>query len=1034
VRACVAFLRRLVEHMLTVFRRRAALGGQLPQVAAHVLRARLAPPPSALRAALCSSSGGSGSSSDSGNDGNGKSKPLPAKPIADAEADANAEADAIDADADAYPGSIVEDGGGETEVEVMNADVEDGEGGLTKYDPENISTMPPVVVLPLNTRPLFPGIFQPCEVTDHRLVQALNAAKASHHPYVGVFMPRDLSGKGESAVQPVADASELHGVGTLAQIMRLSPTPQGVQVLLVGGKRVTIDRVVATPGLDDARVLEVKVKEAKDEIESDGAGPSLAKAYAMEVMQTIKEILKLNPFFKEQMQMILERTEVHEAGKLADFGAALTTAEPSALQEVLGTLNVVERIEKTLLLLKKELELSKLQSEISKSVEDKMSANQRRYMLMEQLKLIKKELGLERDDKEALTSKFTERIAQLEVPEEARKVIDEEILKLQSLEPSSSEFNVTRNYLDWLTALPWGKYSPEDFELARAESVLEADHYGLEDIKERIMEFIAVGALCGTTQGKILCFVGPPGVGKTSIGKSIASALNREFFRFSVGGLTDVAEIKGHRRTYVGAMPGKLIQCLKSTSTANPVVLIDEIDKLGRGYTGDPSSALLEVLDPSQNSTFLDHYLDVAVDLSKVLFLCTANDTSTIPGPLLDRMEVVRLSGYVLDEKVEIARRYLEPAARKQMGMLEEHMRLTDEAVEELIRWYCREAGVRNLQKHIEKICRKVALKVVRRQQEEAGAVTAAAATEAQATQPSAAEAAGCEPTGVTLSGGTAEERAAVVVQQVVTPGKRNAADESLDEAAAELPAAEELSSAPAAVETIVVAKGDLADYVGKPPFQSERIYEANPPGVVTGLAWTSMGGAMLYIEVQPVGPTRGMRSGGAESDGDGEGDDRSGGSGAALRHTGQMGDVMRESTSIAHTFARGYLHRLQPDNPFLESNALHVHVPEGATPKDGPSAGITMVTAMLSLALGKPPRADLAMTGELSLTGRVLPIGGVKEKTIAAQRAGIKRVIFPKANKRDFDELADNLREGITAHFAEQYEEVYKIAFGESD
>jgi len=716
--------------------RRGVLAGRLPQRAAASTRLL---PPSTLRMALCSSSSSSNAGDgNGGGDGNGKKKPPPAA-AAEAEADADADVELYD----------------ETEgVQLVDAQEtgpdgempDDATEALQKYDPENISTMPPVVVFPFATRPIFPGIFQPCEVIDPRLVKALTAAKASHHPYVGVFMPRDkgeASKGGDKDVVPINDPSELHDVGTLSQIMRLSPTPQGAQVLLVGGRRVTIDRVVS----GDAQVLEVKVKEAPDEVDevdpdADPDDPSVSKAYAMEVMQTIKEILKLNPFFKEQMQMILERTEVHEAGKLADFGAALTTADAAALQEVLGTLNVVNRIEKTLLLLKKELELSKLQAEISKSVEEKMSANQRRYMLMEQLKLIKKELGLERDDKEALTAKFAERIADVQMPEEARKVIDEELLKLQSLEPTSSEFNVTRSYLEWLTVLPWNTYSNEDFELARAEKILAQDHYGLDDIKERIMEFIAVGALCGSTQGKILCFVGPPGVGKTSIGKSIASALNREFFRFSVGGLTDVAEIKGHRRTYVGAMPGKLIQAFKSVGVANPVVLIDEIDKLGRGYQGDPSSALLEVLDPSQNNTFLDHYLDVPVDLSKVLFLCTANDTSTIPGPLLDRMEVVRLSGYVLDEKVQIARRYLEPAARKQMGMTDAHLSLTDEAVEELIRWYCREAGVRNLQKHIERICRKVALKVVRKQQEAvlaAGELTTASATEAVAEAAAAA-------------------------------------------------------------------------------------------------------------------------------------------------------------------------------------------------------------------------------------------------------------------------------------------------------
>merc|ERR1719263_1437077 len=349
-----------------------------------------------------------------------------------------------------------------------------------------------------------------------------------------------------------------------------------------------------------------------------------------------------------------------------------------------------------------------------------MSANQRRYMLMEQLKLIKKELGLERDDKEALSAKFAERIAGVEMPEAVKKVIDEELLKLQSLEPTSSEFNVTRSYLDWLTVLPWNTYSKEHFELARAETILAQDHYGLEDIKERIMEFIAVGALCGSTQGKIITMVGPPGVGKTSIGKSIARSLNREFFRFSVGGLTDVAEIKGHRRTYVGAMPGKAVQALKSTGTSNPVVLIDEIDKLGRGYQGDPASALLELLDPSQNDGFVDHYLDVPVDLSQVLFICTANVLETIPGPLLDRMEVIQLSGYDTPDKVEITRRYLEPRALEDAGLkpgaegVPEDLGINDAAVQSLIRWYCREAGVRNLSKQVDKVYRKLALRVVR--------------------------------------------------------------------------------------------------------------------------------------------------------------------------------------------------------------------------------------------------------------------------------------------------------------------------------
>ena len=732
-------------------------------------------------------------------------------------------------------------------------------------------------------RPLFPGVYQPCEVTNEQLASALVAVKASHHPFVSVFLPRPDPATG---VQPelsnVTDPSEVHEVGTLAQITRLTQTPKGVQILLLGGRRVRMERV-----LQSEPVMLAKVEEAPDEVADDGDGPSLAKAYSMEVMQTIKEILKLNPFFKEQMQMILERTEIHESGKLADFGAALTTADAADLQGVLETLNVTERIEKTLLLLKKELELSKLQTEISKQVEDKMSANQRRYMLMEQLKHIKKELGLEKDEKEALAAKFSERIANKTLPDEATKTIEEELAKLSLLEPASSEFNVTRNYLDWLTCLPWDTFSEENFDLRRADAVLAEDHYGLEDIKERILEFIAVGSLCGSTQGKIMCFVGPPGVGKTSIGRSIARALNREFYRFSVGGLSDVSEIKGHRRTYVGAMPGKLIQCLKATATSNPVVLIDEIDKLGRGYQGDPASALLEVLDPSQNATFMDHYLDTPIDLSKVLFVCTANVTDTIPGPLLDRMELVRLSGYILDEKIEIARRYLEPNARKQMGLDEGHLTLETDALTSLIQGYCRESGVRNLQKHVEKICRKVALKVVR------------------ARQP-AAEEAELEEGAAPADGAPAEEEPTGGVAGSSAEGA------SAAEGASE---ASEASEAPPPFETIVIGADQLPDYVGKATFTSERIYETNPTGVVTGLAWTSMGGAVLYIETAPVGRAAAdlrragagatPRADGAEGGGEGGGGGAGGGGSAHVIRTGQLGDVMKESSTIAHTFAR---------------------------------------------------------------------------------------------------------------------------------
>jgi len=961
---------------------------------------------------FCSSSSGS---DDDQNDKVGKKGHLSRfRPEADVMADADATADAV---ADATTTSDPETPAA-IEAELLG---ENSDSMLVKLDPANVSTMAPVLVFPFPTRPLFPGVYQPCEVTNTALATALMATKATSHPYVGVFLPRTETSGDQSEMANITDPSQVHDIGTLAHITRLTQHPRGVQLLLLGGRRVRLERAVQT-----IPVMLAKVTEAPDDLGDTDDGPLLAKAYSMEVMQTIKEILKLNPFFKEQMQMILERSEIHEAGKLADFGAALTTADAPSLQDVLGTLNVTARIEKTLLLLKKELELSKLQSEISKQVEDKISANQRRYMLMEQLKQIKKELGLEKDDKEALLAKFSERIAGLEVPADAQRTIQEEMEKLNSLETSSSEFNVTRNYLDWLTALPWGIHSSENFQLVRAEQVLDEDHYGLQDIKERILEFIAVGSLCGSTQGKIICFVGPPGVGKTSIGKSIARALNREFYRFSVGGLTDVAEIKGHRRTYVGAMPGKLIQCMKSTGAANPVVLIDEVDKLGRGYQGDPASALLEVLDPSQNATFVDHYLDVPVDLSKVLFLCTANVIDTIPGPLLDRMEVVRLSGYIHDEKIQIARRYLEPAARQQMGLQSDHLHLSDDAITSLIKWYCREAGVRNLQKHIERICRKVALKVVRSTQSIANAVPQASSGSADNVSPSGDTAVISDTTMQIESPPLATDWA----------GQGIASDElGADSTDAGSILNSENKIPP--FDTLVVGSDQLEEYVGKPNFQSERIYAINPAGVVTGLAWTSMGGAVLYVETQtygvvqpsePLPPSNGaqeaLESGGSSSS------LRESGGGGTLKCTGQLGDVMRESSQIAYTFSRAYLRSLQPANTFLEGTQLHMHVPEGATPKDGPSAGITMATSLLSLATNTPPRSDVAMTGELTLTGRVLPVGGIKEKTIAARRADVRHVIFPKANERDFAELAANLRQDLHAHFVDHYVDVYRIAF----
>ncbi|CAN1784432.1 Lon protease homolog, mitochondrial [Linum perenne] len=611
------------------------------------------------------------------------------------------------------------------------------------------------------------------------------------------------------------------------------------------------------------------------------------------------------------------------------------------------------------------MEITKIQESIAKAIEEKISGEQRRYLLNEQLKAIKKELGLETDDKTALSSKFRERIEGKEekIPANVLQVIQEELTKLQLLEASSSEFNVTRNYLDWLTVLPWGNYSDENFDVLRAQKILDEDHYGLSDVKERILEFIAVGKLRGTAQGKIICLSGPPGVGKTSIGKSIARALDRKFYRFSVGGLSDVAEIKGHRRTYIGAMPGKMVQCLKNVGTANPLVLIDEIDKqLGRGHSGDPASAMLELLDPEQNANFLDHYLDVPIDLSKVLFVCTANVIDMIPTPLLDRMEVISIAGYITDEKMHIARDYLEKSTRETCGIKPEQVELTDAALLALIENYCREAGVRNLQKQIEKIYRKVPnILLYRRSQ---------------------------------------IDHHDAAIHSI--PGFDSKETEKLEE-----------SESTATVEKILVDKPNLTDFVGKPVFHAERIYAQTPAGVVMGLAWTAMGGSTLYIETTQI------------EQGEGKG---------ALQLTGQLGDVMKESAQIAHTYARAALLEKDPDNQFFANTKLHLHVPAGATPKDGPSAGCTMITAMLSIALNKPVRKNLAMTGEVTLTGKVLPIGGVKEKTIAARRSDVKTIIFPSANRRDFDELSPQVKEGLDVHFVDNYSEIYDLAFERDD
>ncbi|KAK2675607.1 hypothetical protein RAB80_007792 [Fusarium oxysporum f. sp. vasinfectum] len=889
---------------------------------------------------------------------------------------------------------------------------------------------PQVLAIPIARRPLFPGFYKAITIKDPEVANAITESIKRGQPYdvydVGVFAQ-------------ITSAFPIHGQeGALTAILyphrriklssllppggqdttkktdaKAEPTPEPIpqkpaeeettpekkgdvvasfeESAVEKKPDQTAEKYEPTSFLKRYPVSLVNVENLVDE-PYDPKSPVI-RAVTNEIVNVFKEVATMNNLFRDQISTFSMSQSTgnvtSEPAKLADFAAAVSSGEQKELQEVLGCLNVEERMQKALVVLKKELMNAQLQSKISKDVENKISKRQREYWLMEQMKGIRRELGLESDGKDKLVEKFKEKANSLAMPEAVRKVFDEELNKLAHLETAASEFNVTRNYLDWLTQIPWGRRSAENFGIPNAVKILDEDHHGLKDVKDRILEFIAVGKLRGTVEGKILCFVGPPGVGKTSIGKSIARALNREYYRFSVGGLTDVAEIKGHRRTYVGALPGRMIQALKKCQTENPLILIDEIDKIGRGYQGDPSSALLELLDPEQNSSFLDHYMDVPVDLSKVLFVCTANMTDTIPRPLLDRMELITLSGYVADEKMAIAQRYLAPAAKETAGLQNADVNLSEEAIEELIKSYCRESGVRNLKKQIEKVYRKSALKIVQELGEEVLPEEEALTEEGK----SALE--------------EAEKRSKT---EEVTEGKESTSNET--GATTEKP--RKPLNVPDSVH-VVIGKDNLTDYVGPPVFTSDRLYEVNPPGVSMGLAWTQLGGAAMYIESILQAPLRPSTR-------------------PHLEITGNLKNVMKESTTIAYSFAKSFMVKQFPDNHFFDKAKMHLHVPDGAVSKDGPSAGITMATSLLSLALDAPVDPTVAMTGEITLTGKVLRIGGLREKTVAARRAGCKTIIFPKDNMSDWLELPENIKEGLEGHAVAWYPEVFDLVFPNID
>ncbi len=764
-------------------------------------------------------------------------------------------------------------------------------------------------IVPISHRPLFPGMMIPLVLSGEKMLNTVKEILDSNTKIGGVVMVKNPGDNPNTT-------EALYQVGVSVKVLKIAPIDDTtIQVMVSALKRFSIVRA-----LQEEPVIRWQVSHHMEE-----TLPVMeTKAYSMAIISMVKDLIKSNSLFQEELKLFMNRFTAEDTGRLADFVASMTSAESTELQEILEIFDVKKRVERVLQLLKKELELSKLQKKITKQIEEKIAKNQKEFFLKEQLKEIKRELGLEKDEKTSEVEKFSERASKLKFSEDAKKRFDEELEKLRVLEPHSAEYGVSRNYLDWLTSLPWGIYSDDNYDIRKASRILNRDHYGLDDIKERILEFISTGKMKGRLTGSIICFVGPPGVGKTSIGKSVAEALNRKFFRFSLGGMRDEAEIKGHRRTYIGAMPGKIIQSLKQVASANPVVMLDEIDKIGMSYQGDPASALLEVLDPEQNSNFLDHYLDVPFNLSNILFIATANQMDTIPLPLLDRMEVMKLSGYILEEKLQIAKKYLIPKQLAEHGFKKGQVDINAAALKKIIDGYAREAGVRSLENSVRKIMRKAARK-----------------------------------------------------------------------------------HAEGNTRAVTVTPANLEDFLGKPRFQDESQYLKRIPGVVMGLAWTSMGGATLYIE-STMKPSKAK----------------------GFKQTGQLGDVMKESSEIAYTYVSSRAKQFKFPEDLFETHFVHLHVPAGATPKDGPSAGITMALSLYSLATNRAIKKNVAMTGELTITGKVLPIGGVKEKTLAAKRVGVKTIIFPLENKKDFDELPAHVKKGIDARFVNYFEDVLDIVY----
>ncbi|MFO7890002.1 MAG: endopeptidase La [bacterium] len=770
-------------------------------------------------------------------------------------------------------------------------------------DFKNIPEIPEEIpVLPMSNILIFPYVVAPLVISDEEQMAMINEV-LSQRKIIGIFARK--SDEDENVIP-------LYKVGTAVLILKMFRVSDGNMGLMIQG----LSRIRLKELIKEDTYLKAKVEVIE---ESPPTKSVKIEALVREVTDVFQQIINLSPFIPDELSSVV--ADIDNPGRIADLITSNLKIDIKNRQEILASIDVEERLGKLLIYLNRELELLKLGDKIQSEVKSKIEDGQKEYFLREQLKAIRKELG-EKDERTQELEKYREKIKKSGMSKEAREQATKELDRLSKMPPQAAEYTVARTYIDWLTELPWKKYTEDNIDINKSKTILDEDHYDLEDVKDRILEFLSIQKLKENPHSPILCFVGAPGVGKTSLGKSIARAMDRKFVRYSLGGIRDEAEIRGHRRTYIGSLPGRIIQGIKKSGSSNPVFMLDEIDKVGKDFRGDPASALLEVLDPEQNDTFSDHYLEVSYDLSKVMFITTANITETIPPPLLDRMEIIRLPGYTQEEKLQIAQKFLVPRQREENGLKSSQIRFTKTGLKKIINDYTREAGLRNLEREIGHCCRKVARKIVE--------------------------------------------------------GK---------------------------VKKMSINLNTIVELLGPKKFFSEVASRKDDIGVATGLAWTSAGGVILFVEATKMK-----------------------GDGKVLKLTGQLGDVMKESAHAALSYIQSNMEKLGIDKNFFKQHDIHIHIPEGATPKDGPSAGVTLATSLASVISNYPVNHKIAMTGEITLRGKVLPVGGIKEKVLAASRSGIKKVIIPKRNEKDLTKIPEDIMKKTVFYKVESLDEVFDL------